>query len=582
MSTSFGSIYVADEGPEGARVVFIGEAPGAEEEKEGRPFVGFSGNKLETVLNRNGLPRASVRLANLFHYRPRNNKFESVFGTSELTNSVLTLYDYLRQHRPTVVCTLGNWPTYFLTGKCKLNKGRKTQPISGILNWRGSILTSNVQGLEGLKVIPTVHPAAVLRNATLFPTFDLDIKRVRADSEFSELRLPQRKFIIAPKGAEMEEWTNRLLAADRLTVDIENIKHTTTLLCVGFALSPLLAVCFEYDEHDPLLRDCLSRLLASTIPKCFHFGSHDTEVLRLNGYEVVNYAFDTFVSQHVMWPELPRSLAYLTSIITREPYYKDEIKEEDSDTKVWSAVWATKREKRQKLYSYNSKDVCIDFEIWLDHERELASGPEAWRRFFTYEMEMLEPAHAIMQAGMLVDQIRQQQIRSAVEKQLGEQQHALNALLGAKDACSRHPCICGRCVNVNSTKQIQIILYDALGLPKRTKRGSDGESKLTTEENALVSLIALCKDKIDSLVRLDAIAEWKRRLLVVKLIVMLRGWRKMKSSYLDVRISEDGRCRSRYKWGTETGRWSSEKYCDGTGVNGQTFPRGGTEVEEAA
>jgi DNA polymerase I-like protein with 3'-5' exonuclease and polymerase domains len=243
-------------------------------------------------------------------------------------------------------------------------------------------------------------------------------------------------------------------------------------------------------------------------------------------------------------------------------------------------MWAAKREKRQKLYSYNCKDVCTDFEIWLAHEKELATGPKAWRQFFDYEMSLLPAAHSIMQAGQLVDQIRLQQIKHAVEQKLAEQQKGLNTLLGAKDVCNSHSCVCGRCVNVNSNKQISLILYEALKLPKRTRRDKYGESKVTTEENALVSLIAVCKDKLDSLSRADAINEWKRKLLVVKLVVLIRGGRKMKSSYLDVRLSEDGRLRSRYKWGTETGRWSAEKYCDGTGVNAQTFPRSGVDIEE--
>src|SRR6266516_5205714 len=547
MSFNISPIRVEGEGPLSANLVLIGEAPGGEEEKEGRPFVGLSGNKLEAVLRRNGFERAEVRLENLSPYRPKGNKFELLLGTTELATSVKELYDRLRNINPTVICTLGNWPTWFLTGKGKVQKKRNM--ISGIMNWRGSILRANVEGLDHIKVIPTIHPAAIIRDPVLYPTFDQDIKRVKAETEFRELRLPERQFVIAPKGAEMEQWTNELLRAKKLAVDIENVKDTSHLLCVGFASSPTLGVCFEYDEHDPLLRDCLFRLLSSSIPKVFHFGTHDTEILRLNGYEVNNYAWDTLLSQHVMWPELPRSLEYLTSVHTREPYYKDEVKEDDSDTKAWSAVWAAKREKRSKLYTYNCKDTCCTHEISDIHEREIAEGPAAWKRFFEFEMSMLEPFHAIMQTGMLVDEIRMQEIKRAVEGKLAEQQVALNSLLGVPGACAQRPCRCGKCINVLSSKQISAILYDALGLPKRTKRGDDGESKVTTEEHALVSLIAICKEKVDSLVRPPTIAEWKKKLLVVKLIILIRGGRKMKSSYLDIRISDDKRLRSKYRVG---------------------------------
>src|SRR5205807_10187792 len=132
---NIGSIYVPDEGPKNASILFVGEAPGANEETEGRPFVGEAGNFLTTVLGRNGIQRESVRLANLCHYRPRDNKFVHLLDSSQLQAGIKELSAYIYENRPTVICALGNWPLYFLTGK----HGKKAG--SGIFNWRGSILT---------------------------------------------------------------------------------------------------------------------------------------------------------------------------------------------------------------------------------------------------------------------------------------------------------------------------------------------------------------------------------------------------------------------------------------------------------
>lgn len=562
-------IRVSDEGPIGAEVLFVGEAPGAEEEKEGRPFIGYSGNILTNVLLRNGFRREEVRLANLCHYRPPGNKFEALLDTPQLAEGVKELYAYIREHRPRLIVPLGNWPMFFITGRGKLSTKKGKSVVSGIMNYRGSILQTHPKVLGNsdgnanpIKAIPTVHPAAVLRDRTLYPTFDQDIARVHRDSAFPDLQLPERRFILAPKHDELEYWTNELLHADKLAVDIENVKASSRLLCVGFAPSPELGVCIAYNENDATVRDALERLLSSSIPKIFHFGTHDTELLRLNGYTVNNYAWDTMIAQHVMWPELPRSLAYITSINTREPYYKDMVKEEDSDTKAWSA-----KINREVLHAYNCRDVCVTIENQIVQEKEIASGPKAWRKFFDFEMKLLAPAHAIMQEGLPVDLKRRSVLASAVDKEIAEEQLTLNRLVGVP-------------INVNSTPQVQTLLYEALKLPKRHKRSKDGP-KLTADEDALLASAALCKEKIDSLTRREAINEWKRKLAIVRLIILVRGGRKMKSSYLDTPLSPDGRARSRVKVAaTETARWAMEKYVDGTGLNAQTFPRGEVNVPE--
>jgi len=554
----FGKIFVPNEGPLDAKIAFVAEAPGADEEKEGRLLIGASGNKWETCLSRNGIPRGSIFAANLFNYRPDGNKFEKILACPELHISIQALYEYFRAHKPNVICTMGNWPTFFFTGK----KGKKAG--TGILNWRGSIMHSNVPGLEDVKVIPTVHPAAILRSSTLYPVFDMDIKRVIEDSAFPELRLPQREFIIAPKHDELMAYTEQLLKADMLSIDIENVKNSSYIMCVGVASSPDFGVCIEYDERDSATRDCLFRLLNSPIPKILHFSTHDTEVLRVNGFPVRNVYWDTIIAQHVMWPELPRSLAYLTSIYTREPYYKDEAKEEDSDTKSWSA-----KMNRPKLYAYNCKDITVTYEVALRQMEEMKEGSKNWRRFFDFEMSELSAVHSIMQSGQLVDPERHKFLKVAVEMKWAEMQTALNQLCG------------GAKINPRSHTQIKVLLYDVLKLPKHYKKGVGGASQLTSEENALVALITFCKDRVNSTSRANVVSEWKRKLLVCKLIIIIRGMAKLWSSYLNTRISDDGRSRSRYKVpGAETGRLAAEKYHDGTGVNAQTFPRGGVELDE--
>lgn len=546
-------VFVDDEGPLDSKIVFVGEAPGATEEAEGRPFIGESGNLLITCLGRNGVRREDVRLANLCHYRPPNNDFRALIGTSQFVDGITRLENYLKAHRPNVVVALGNWPLYLLTGRQSKKAGE------GIGLWRGSILSCNVKGLEGLKVIPTYHPAYVTRDRSVYPTFDIDIKRAIQDSSFPDLRLPQRKFIIDPHGLELEEIVLRYSNAPKLAVDIETFGNR--LACVGFAISRDEATCIVWREDDNQVRVAIERLLTSGAEKIFHFGIFDTTFLSaICGFEVSNYKHDTMVTQHVMWPELPRSLAYLTSVYTREPYYKAEGKaSSDGDTKSWGA-----KTDKTRLWMYNCKDCTATYEIHEAQDHELAEGHPAWRKFVNFEIAVQEAASAISKAGMLVNEARRKTLERAIANEWRDYQFDLDTLAG-------------RAINVNSSPQVRGLIYDELKLPVRRNRKGD----VTSDDDALVSLLAFAKSKVDSLVRDASKRDWQRRFIIVKLIRNIRGVRKLLSSYILAKRSADGRFRSIYKVpGAETGRWSAEKYVDKTGVNSMTFPREGVEVEE--
>lgn len=558
MSVNVSSKYVPSEGDPSRNIWFIGEAPGSDEETgtvnhpTPGPFIGESGSVILTpCLMRNGLSRPdSVFITNLSHYRPKDNKFPFLLGTPELADGIKEIQELIVKHKPVVICTLGNWPMYFMTGR----KGK--QPGTGILNWRGSILEyhlpndgNNCSDLPTIKVIPTIHPAAVYRDRKLYPIFDQDIKRVAFDSSFRDLQLPVRKFIVAPVGDELEHYVQILLKGPKLAVDIETFG--ANIACVGFSNDPALGVCIVND-NTPQFRDAVDRLLLSAIPKILHFSTFDKAVLKTHGYDIVNIWWDNQVAQNIMWPEFPKAHKFLVSMYTREPYYKDEAKEGGGDKKRWG-----KRTDKTKLWVYNCKDDCTEYEVQSHQEKEMSEGPPNWKKFFQFSMEMLEVAEHISESGMLIDQVRRGLLDLAVTYKYAKNQDLLERLTYVG-------------FNPNSHPQVQKMLYETLKLPIHRHR----DGKTTADEDALIALIALCKEKTGTLRQVTALAEWQTRFLIVKMIMLIRGHRKLLSSYLRARISVDGRIRSTFKVpATETGRWSAEKYVDGTGINAQTFPR---------
>ncbi len=145
---------VFGEGNPDADLFFIGEGPGAEEDKQGRPFVGRAGELLTKMIAAMGLSREDVFIGNIVKCRPPGNR-------APLADEVEACLDYLvRQLRiiaPKVIVTLGNPATHTL-----LNT------TVGITRLRGQwqSLPMLDADLAGIKVMPTFHPAFLLRQYT--------------------------------------------------------------------------------------------------------------------------------------------------------------------------------------------------------------------------------------------------------------------------------------------------------------------------------------------------------------------------------------------------------------------------------
>ncbi len=139
---------VFGEGDPAAGLMVVGEGPGRDEDLQGRPFVGRSGQLLDKLLlEEAGLHRHQVYIANVVKCRPPNNR-------DPLPDEIAACRPYLDQQvaliHPAVVLTLGNFASRTLLGTTE-----------GITKLRGR--TYPVPGAPGVAVVPTFHPAAALR-----------------------------------------------------------------------------------------------------------------------------------------------------------------------------------------------------------------------------------------------------------------------------------------------------------------------------------------------------------------------------------------------------------------------------------
>jgi len=138
---------VFGEGNPDARLMFVGEAPGAEEDKQGRPFVGRSGQLLEKMIGAMGLERGDVYIANVLKSRPPNNRTPT---PDEAAACGAYLRDQLSIIEPEVIVTLGRPAAQLLLDSKE-----------SMTNLRG-----RWHAYAGVPVMPTFHPAFLLRQYT--------------------------------------------------------------------------------------------------------------------------------------------------------------------------------------------------------------------------------------------------------------------------------------------------------------------------------------------------------------------------------------------------------------------------------
>lgn len=151
---------VFGEGSPEARLVFVGEGPGYDEDMAGRPFVGESGKLLTRIIEKGmGLTRNDVYICNVVKCHPPKNRDPE---TDEVNACLPFLKAQLRIIGPDVICTLGR-----VAGQTLLGKGFKMTEERG--QWRT---------YEGIALMPTFHPAYLLRNASAKREVWEDIKQI--------------------------------------------------------------------------------------------------------------------------------------------------------------------------------------------------------------------------------------------------------------------------------------------------------------------------------------------------------------------------------------------------------------------
>jgi uracil-DNA glycosylase family 4 len=148
---------VNGDGPADAAIMLVGEAPGAQEDDSGKPFVGRAGKFLESVLVSNGVNRESIFITNVVKCRPPCNRRPD---DGEIKSCMPYLVEELRKVKPKIVVALGFVAIKAITGSSEKLGGIIGREIDVVLN-----------GME-LRVVPCYHPSAAMRNRKMRRKFE--------------------------------------------------------------------------------------------------------------------------------------------------------------------------------------------------------------------------------------------------------------------------------------------------------------------------------------------------------------------------------------------------------------------------
>jgi uracil-DNA glycosylase len=278
-------------GPFNPKMLLVGEAWGADEEKVKLPFVGVSGQELWRLLGEAmphiapelhshalelcspqwglawirrrdaWLEAAGIGMTNVLNMRPHNNKLDSLcvskkelphgvyphaamvrgkYLKPEYLHHLYRLLDEIEQYKPNLVVAMGNAACWAV-----LN-------TTGITSIRGTTIISNISSFNSpVKVLPTFHPASLLyegqwSNRTVVVA---DLMKAAREAEYPEVRRPNRTVLVSPTLEEVREWIEETLRRRpwRLAVDIET--SGGIIDCIGFASSPSNALVVPFGPH---------------------------------------------------------------------------------------------------------------------------------------------------------------------------------------------------------------------------------------------------------------------------------------------------------------------------------------------
>jgi len=514
-----------------SKVLFVGDWPGGSEVSQRESLVGSTGDILDRVFGEIGLSdyRNAFYFTNAYKYRPDNiHKLEG------LDEQVRLLWNEIESINPNVIITLGELPLNIVCG------------VKKVMTYRGTVLPNEKFGYLP-KVIPTIHPLHLamptkmsgdwfedkkLYNGIWRTILQLDIIKALEEAKTRDFHPPDRLLKVATSSLDVIRFFSQ--NKGRIPyVDVETFR-STLCSCLGISFDKYEGLSIPLFQKVGDIKLCtiphadLARIwqeiqnLFNLVKIAGQNLKFDQLKLELLGFRMA-VCSDVMLKAHTVNSELPLfGLSFLSSIYTREPYYKDEGKE-----------FNPAKHDIKRLFLYNAKDCVVTAEIDEELETELIQLSDEYHTDLVgFYRDYVVPQHQfyfdLEKTGFDIDDGMRNYLQMKYETWRDILQVKLDTAAG-------------RNINFNSPKQVNEFLYGQLQLPIITDR----QGKVKGDEDTIAKLL---KDRVKN--------EAKREIL--NHILEFRRVSKTLSTYLLCEKDYDGRIRSSYRIiGTETGRSST-------------------------
>lgn len=510
-------------GSDAAQICLVAEAPGRVEVYRDEPLVGPSGHINDECLHAAGLIKRELKILNLMDSPIPSGDSLHTDGRvhADVQRHTERTIKAIQRTKARVIVTLGALPTAALLGKGHITK------------IRGSVYQCPFK--KDAVIIPTIHPAATMRGTYLWRyLIQADYAKARRLSRTKGSLLPNPTLIINPSFNESVDFLQYVSTHKRAAYDVEIYNHQ--LSCLSFSVKEHEAISIPLVgedgghrwniEQEMTIWGLVEKIVAD--PKIENIGQNilfdQWAFAFLNRIVAQGKTHDTMIAQHIMYPDFPKGLDFITSIRTDYEYYKD-------DRKLWSRI----KEDPFTFWRYSAKDALVTYLSWLDIEEEMDDDYRGMHDFITAKYPAL--MH-MMVRGIKVDRARLDLAREDVKARLARAEEKLEAI-------ADYP------FNPGSSVQCAKYFYEHKRIKPYTNRKT---GRPTADDKAMQRLSS------------------RHRLPEAALVQEIRGLRKLSGTYLEMELDKDDRFRSSYNpRGTSTMRLSSSKTVFGTGGNAQNL-----------
>jgi uracil-DNA glycosylase family 4 len=512
-------------GPTSAKIVLIGEGPGDLEDRTGQPFQGPAGQLLSKLLREADINRGEVFFTNVVRCIPKaptnainttskwyNKGVNTREPSSEEIQACAAYLDAeIAALKPNIIVPMGN------------------VALRAVLSGQKSMTITSFRGKEtwseryNCKVIPTIHPSALLRNPKHESTTIEDFKRIKISSEYPELTKQNvGQYVVIDSMELLDDLVERLVNVPAFAFDIETSGFDPVndkLLCIAFTwkaytgctvpLIKYVARTEEYteikikkvkkkvdgvyvttekevivpktriiDEYYPywgdqqqIVIEKLKKVFSSSVCKIAHNGKFDIKFLLQAGIDVENFYFDTMLAHYC----LDENAEGLHGLKDCAIVYTD-MGDYDSNLNQWFEERGIADAKRNyahlptdMLYSYNAKDTDCTFRLYEKFAPLLEKeGLESI--FYRLLMPLSITLMNVERDGILID-------LQQLKKDLSAEQISIEQKIKQQVGD----------INLRSPKQLRELFFEKLKLPitKYTKPLKGSSPQPSTDEEAL-------------------------------------------------------------------------------------------------